>query len=85
MTRGNKDAAPSNPPVKPNAATPEREAKESNYGYEADHPSYKQRKAGAWMPQHGTTKDHRSGDPPPIVPADVPKRDPATPGKNHQR
>jgi hypothetical protein len=85
MTRVNKEVPPSHPEGETQAATPEREPHESNYGYEADHPSYELRKAGAWTPKHGASKDYRPADPPPLAPPDVARSGPANPGKNPRR
>lgn len=85
MTRENKEARPSAPESETQAATPEREPHESNYGYEADHPSYKLRKAGAWTPKHSASKDYRPADPPPLAPADMASIDTANPGKSPPR
>lgn len=85
MTRVNKEAPHSNLEGDTNAATPQRDPHESNYGYEADHPSYKLRKAGVWTPHSDASKDYRPTDPPPRAPADVGRSDPAKQGKKSQR
>lgn len=81
MTQVNKEAPPSGAGGETQAATPEREPHESNYGYEADHPSYKMRKAGAWTPKHGPGKDYRPAGSLPAAPVDVAHRDQHMPGK----
>lgn len=85
MTRVNKATPRCDPESETQAATPVREPHESNYGYEADHPSYKLRKAGAWTPHHSTSKDYRPGDPPPLAPGEVAKSDSANMGKTPPR
>lgn len=80
MTRVNNESPRSDPEGEAQAATPEREPHESNYGYEADHPSYKLRKAGAWTPKQVAGKDYRPAGSTPVAPADAANNDQHSPG-----
>lgn len=84
MTRVNKQAPQTGSESDMNAPTPERAPHESNYGFEADHPSYKLRKAGVWSPHPGASKSYGPEDPPPVAPADAARSDPGNPGKKQQ-
>ena len=61
MTQTQKPARQGAPDRNTNAPTPERAPHESNYGYEADHPSYRARGAGDWSGRTGRRERFEQG------------------------